>query len=302
MQGQGLGTSLEGRASGSQVLEAGKLGAWAVWGRGAGLPRLGPGRRPVLGAGLYVAIGARWLGGAHQQQTATQRGRRVGLGADPDALQDQSVLPRQPHVHPHGAGPSTPRTSRGLTAVRRGPGPCQAEPERQQGQQQQQRRRRRRRRWQRRPQRRAGGGAHGRTQQADKAGAPGVLGTGEAEGGTPRPDGAGRRDGAGLWPDGAGRREEGWAFGGLGAQTRPRAPPRGCGELGRRRLRRPQQSGAQVTVAEAGNQREGVHRLLDCQKPRQDRGEQERQLGGATCVEGMARGDQGWRKAGTRDV
>lgn len=75
--------------------------------------------------------GLRRLSGAHQQQAAAQRGRRVGLGADPHPLQHQRVLPRQPHVHPHGAGPAPPRPGRGLAAVRRGPRPRQAQPERQ---------------------------------------------------------------------------------------------------------------------------------------------------------------------------
>lgn len=212
MQGQGWGTSLEGRASGSQVLEAGMGGL----GRGAGLPGHGPGRRRDLVRGSLARRGPSGTA-AHQQQAAAQRGSRVGLGADPDALQHQSVLPRKPHVHSHSAGPAPPRPGRGLAAVRRGPGPRQAQPERQQGQEQQQRRRRRWRRRRRRPQRGASGGAHGRTRRADETGASGVLGAGGARelaaagrGGAP--------GGAGPWPDGAGRQEEG-----AGSRRLPRA-------------------------------------------------------------------------------
>lgn len=48
------------------------------------------------GCGVYTGARARnrWLRSAHQQQAAAQPGRRGGLGANPDALQDQSVLPR----------------------------------------------------------------------------------------------------------------------------------------------------------------------------------------------------------------
>lgn len=167
------------------------------------------------GCRVYGGAGAIWLSGAHQQQTATQRERRVGLGANPDALQQQSVLPRQPHVHSHGAGCPPPRPSSGLAAVRRGSGPRQAQPEWQQGQQQQQWRRRRRRRRRRRPRRGASGGAHGRTQ-----GRRGSWERGEAEGARPQPDGAGRREGRGRGRGRTGR--SAGRRGGLAAAPAPR--------------------------------------------------------------------------------
>lgn len=86
--------------------------------------------------GLREGHGMFWQGCAHQQQATAQQRLGTGFRTYPDALENQGVLPRQLHVYSHGAGSAPSRPRRRLAAVRRGPGPRQAQPQRQQGQQQ----------------------------------------------------------------------------------------------------------------------------------------------------------------------
>lgn len=97
------------------------------------------GENLAWGAGSSEGHGMFWQGCAHQQQAAAQQRLGVGFRTDPDALQNQGVLPRQLHIHSHCPGSAPPGPGRRLAAVRRGPRPRQAQPQRQQGQQQQKR-------------------------------------------------------------------------------------------------------------------------------------------------------------------
>lgn len=96
------------------------------------------------------------------------------------------------------------------------------------------------------------------------AGGPGAGGG--AEGARPRPDGAGRREGRGRGRTGrgAGRRGAG-VLGGSGAQTGPRAPPGGRGELRRRRPWRREWGGAREEVVTR------LEALSDWRRPEQGR-------------------------------